>query len=419
MSQPRRGGGWWRRSPEAAFDGALRRAETGGREFTRTAVAYRGWTDGVVLFVQLILHIGTHKTGTSALQECLRRNEQIFADRGIHYARIAPSKNSNALGRLIVKDGRAEVRAFVDRQVDKASTLGANRLVISAESLYAMTIFFHKFNGRQYNYWKSESEAIEFLHSVLPPDMPTRLIVFFRRQDYFLESIYREVIKSRAVAMPIDEFRLFMSEALDYWRHMETWSAVFPECAVYTYEQVSNNIFEFFLRNVLQLANTEEFEGVDLRVNVRLSRDVLEYKRMLNGMDMSAVDRRMSKLACTELARTLTDDGRYQDYLAPEARAALLREMERGNALLSETFGMKPFPTISDDSLKAWAPYPGLSAERARELAKRHARIRKGAGYRIERSALLAREFIQRRLPMLASIIPLGRLLLPRYRHSR
>jgi hypothetical protein len=86
---------------------------------------------------------------------------------------------------------------------------------------------------------------------------------------------------------------------------------------------------------------------------------------------------------------------------------------------LSETFRMKPFPALSDDSLKGWAPYPGLSAEKARELAERHARIRRGAGYRIERSALLARQFIQQRLPMLAWMIPLGRLLLPWHRHSR
>jgi hypothetical protein len=373
------------------------------------------------LFVQLILHIGTHKTGTSALQDCLRRNEQLLADKGIHYARIKPYSNSNRLGSLIANRRGAEVRAFVDRHLEKASTLGANTLVISAESLYAMTIFFHKFNGRQdHDYWTSESEAIEFLHRVFPLDVTTRLIVFFRRQDYFLESVYQEVVKSSlSVAMPFDEFRVFFSEALNYRRHMEIWSTVFSDCAVYTYEQTSDNISEFFLRNVLHFTSTEEFEGLDLRVNVRLSRDVLEYKRMLNGIQMSAVDRCMSELACIDLALSLTDDGQYQDYLAPEARAALLRELEGDNARLSETFGMKPFPTLSDDSLKGWVPYPGLSVERARELAERHARFRMGAGYRIERSALLVRQFVQQRLPLLAWIIPLGRLLLPWHRRSR
>jgi len=373
----------------------------------------------IVLFVQLILHIGTHRTGTSALQVCLQRNEEILASRGIHYARIRPYKHSNGLAKFVAKRRIAEVKTFLDRQVDKASTLGAKTLLISAESFYAMTTFFHKFDGRQYNdYWELESEAIESLQRVLLPNMTTRLIVFFRRQDWFLESIYREVVKAHEVTMPIDEFRVFMREALDYWQHMEIWNTLFPNCSVYTYEQASNSVSAFFLRNVLNLTNTEEFEGVDLRANIGLSRDVLEYKLMLNRKDMSAVERYMSDLACTELAQKLTDDGRYRDYLAPDDRAALLCEMERGNVLLSETFGMNPFPTLSDEGLKAWAPYPGLSAERAWELADCYACIRRSAGYRIERWALLARQFIQQHLPMLGWIIPLGRFLLPHHRHS-
>jgi hypothetical protein len=369
--------------------------------------------------VQVILHIGTHKTGTSALQECLLRNEQILAQKGIHYTRIAPYKNCNGLAKTVAKTRGTEVKAFVHRHVEKAAILGANTLIISAESFYAMTIFFHKFNGRRADYWNSESEAIEFLRCALPRDVTTRLIVFFRRQDHFLESMYREVVQSGEVAMPIDEFRTLFSEALDYWRHMGLWRAVFPDCAVYTYEQASNNISEFFFRNVLNLTNTDEFDGLDLRMNVRLSRDVLEYKRMLNSTDMSGVDRYMSNLVCAELARTLTDERGYQDYLAPEARVALLHEMESNNALLYETFGMKPFPVVSDESLKGWMPYPGLSAERARQLAEGHARIRRRVGYRIERSALRVRQFIRGRLPMLAWMMPLGRFLLPEHRHLR
>jgi hypothetical protein len=368
--------------------------------------------------MELVLHIGTHKTGTSALQRCLLQNEQILADKGIHYARMKRSKHSNGLARLVAKKDLVEAKAFVDRQVDKAKSIGAKTLIITAESFYAMTMFFHKYHGRQrHDYWTSESDAIERLRDMLPWEVSTRLIVFFRRQDRFLESIYRQVVKTQSVAMPIDEFRIFMSEPLDYWRHMEIWNAVFPNCAVYTYEQASDSISAFFLRNVLDLANVEEFEGLDSRRNVRWNRDVLEYKRMLNGMDMSAVDRRMSQLACKELARSLPDDSQYQDYLSPAAREMLLREMEPGNALLSETFGMTPFP-VSDEGLKAWTPYPGISDVKAKELANRHARIRRSADYRIERWALLVRQLIQRQLPALGWIIPLVRSLLPHHRHA-
>jgi hypothetical protein len=368
--------------------------------------------------VQLILHIGTHKTGTSALQACLLRNERVLAQKGIHYARMAPYKNCNVLAKMVAKTPGAEVKAFVDRQREKANKIGANTLVISAEAFYAMTFFFHKFNNRGYgDYWDRESASIEFLHRALGPDPTTRLIVFFRRQDHFLESIYRQLVQSRGLAMPIDKFKIFAHEALDYWRHMQLWGAAFPNCQVYTYDEATGNICDFFLRKVLNVTYAEQFEGLDLRLNIRFNRDLLEYKRLLNSLDTSDVDRYMSNLACLELARALSDDERYQDYLAPSDRVALLDEVKANNALLSGMLGMKPFPIPSDDSLTSWAPYPGLSKERARELAERHARIRSRAGYRIERLALIAREHIQQRLPLLSWMIPLGRSLLPKHRN--
>jgi len=368
--------------------------------------------------VQLILHIGTHKTGTSALQACLSRNERLLAHKGIHYVRMGPYKNCNVLAKMVAKTPGVEIKAFIDRQIEKANKLGANTLVISAEAFYAMTFFFHKFNNRgDSDYWDRESASVEFLHRALGPHTTTRLIVFFRRQDRFLESIYQQLVQSRGLAMSIDKFRLFAHEALDYYRHMQIWGALFPNYKVYAYDEASENICDFFLSMVLSVTGNEEFEGLDSRLNIRFSRDLLEYKRLLNSLDASDVDRYMSNLACLELARTLSDDGRYQDYLAPDDRTTLLDEVEANNALLSDVFGMKPFPVPSDDSLSAWSPYPGLSEERARELAERDARIRSGAGYRIERLALTARQHIQQHLPQLAWMIPLGRSLLPKHRN--
>jgi hypothetical protein len=200
---------------------------------------------------------------------------------------------------------------------------------------------------------------------------------------------------------------------------MELWRTVCPDCAVFNYEQASNNISEFFFRNVLHLTNTEGFEGLDLRMNIRLSRDILEYKRMLNSREMSGVDRYLSNLACIELAEGVAHDSRHEDYLAPDARMALLREMESNNALLCETYGIKPFPVVSEHSLSGWKPYPGLSTDKAMAFAERHAHMKRAIGYRIERSALMVREFILRRLPMLAWLIPFGRSLLPRHRHLK
>jgi hypothetical protein len=366
----------------------------------------------------VILHIGTHKTGTSSLQECLRRNDGILAAKGIYYARLAPYKNANGLAKIAAKSRGDELKAFMDRHIDRAAVAGANTLIVSAESFYAMAMFFHKFNGRHDNYWAIEEDSVAFLCNSIPAHISKKVVVFFRRQDVFLESIYREVIKSRGVAMTIDEFRRFFMNALNYFRHMEIWRGFFSEHGVYTYEQASRNIPDFFLRNVLHITDTDNFEGLDLRMNVHLSRDLIEYKRILNNMEMSEVDRYLSNLICTEIARTLPDDRAYDDYLAPDTRETLLREMQSSNTLLSKEFGMEPFPSL-DSSKKYRKPYPGLTPERLDELAARYAHIAKSASFRIGRSALVARQFIEQRLPKLSWIIPLGRHLSEWHRQLR
>ena len=140
--------------------------------------------------------------------------------------------------------------------------------------------------------------------------------------------------------------------------------------------------------------------GLDLRVNTSLARDLVEYKRELNKAT-SFVDQRMSNFVCAELERVVSDDGRYHDYLSPEARAKLLGDVAPGNATLVRDFGMTPFPT--KQSASDWKSYPGLSPERASELRARHERIRWTARYQLERATLLLRQVTRRLRALFAS----------------
>jgi hypothetical protein len=352
--------------------------------------------------VQLILHIGTHKTGTSAVQECLRRNERVLAERGIYYAHRARARTLNQLAQLIASGQSSEARALVDSHLAKARACGATTFLISAESFFAMTMFFHKLEGDVCeHYWEAESRAVELLHSVLPADMAKQVVVFFRRQDKFLESVYAQTVRTRPVSATCEQFAASVSEVLDYARHMRLWSRVFPDCVVHTYEETANAAARFFLGNVLKIGDLDRFEGLDLRINTSLARDLVEYKRELNKAT-SFVDRRMGNFVCAELERVVADDGRYHDYLPPEARAKLLRDAEPGNATLSRDFGMKPFP-MSDPASSARTPYPGLLPERAKELRERHAAIRRTARYRLQRATLLLRQVTRRLRGMFAS----------------
>lgn len=344
--------------------------------------------------MQLILHIGTHKTGTSAIQACLYRNEARLAEDGIYYAHRPRSPTLNQLAHLIATGRKGEAHALVDSHVAKAKASGSNTLLISGESFFAMTMFFHKLEGEPCeDYWGQEASSVQLLHSLLPDCMSKRVVVFFRRQDKFLESVYAQTVRTRPVTESAEQFRCSIREALDYWRHMHIWSRLFPDCTIYTYEETANDAARFFMRNVLQIDDIAAFEGLDLRLNTSPPRDLIEYKRELNKAT-SFVDRRMNTFICAKLDRIVSNDGRYHDYLAPEARAKLLSDVAPGNARLTETFGMTAFPVLVQSG--TWTPYPGLSDECAKELRERHDKIKRSAAYRIEHLSALMRQSIRR-----------------------
>ena len=125
-------------------------------------------------------------------------------------------------------------------------------------------------------------------------------------------------------------------------------------------------------RNVLEIGDPEQFDGLDLRVNTSLARDLVEYKRELNKAT-SFVDQRMSNFVCAALERVVTDDGRYHDYLSPEARAKLLRDVDARQCDAQ--------PGFRHDAVSASRP-----SKRARGF-RRLSRALAGAGEGAERSA--------------------------------
>ena len=106
--------------------------------------------------------------------------------------------------------------------------------------------------------------------------MPKRVVVLFRRQDRFLESVYAQTVRTRALSATCEQFVASVVEALDYARHMRLWSRVFPDFVVRTYEETANAAARFFLGTVLKIGDLDRFAGLDLRINTSLARDLVE-----------------------------------------------------------------------------------------------------------------------------------------------
>jgi hypothetical protein len=233
---------------------------------------------------QLILHIGTHKTATTSIQKFLRHHEKALARRGVfypdynligekrHYAHFGVV---NALfgdhERLTADDARHFFRAVVERVPDHDIT------VLSAESLYR-----HGWPKRTRDrslYWATRRDYIASLRDLLGE---ARVVVVFRRQADYAQSLFQELVKVTSYSR---SFERFLGE---YWPHFrflqqaEAWDAVFPGLRAMTFHkltQAGDPVSEFCRLLGLPIEGLEPAE----RHNERMPHDLVALKRLANG----------------------------------------------------------------------------------------------------------------------------------------
>jgi hypothetical protein len=87
------------------------------------------------------MHIGSHKAGSTSIQEFCRRNPETLAAAGIHYPADAfpryPAQHSELKG-LVQHDRMAEVREFFAKATAAATAQGAGTVFLSGEDLCAL-----------------------------------------------------------------------------------------------------------------------------------------------------------------------------------------------------------------------------------------------------------------------------------------
>jgi hypothetical protein len=359
--------------------------------------------------MKLILHIGTHKTGTTALQQFLHFNRDAFAAQGIHYATpLRGVRDSNFVANALNVGENGAVRRFFRKQVENARRRGAHTLLISAENFYAMSVQ-NSMQRREIcrNAMERDRALIETLQSLLPQAVSaTQVVCYFRRPDRYAESLYSQHVK-RGVIFDgtFEDFLPIMKPALFYHTSIGLWSDQFgrTNCAVRVYDSVGGDIVSDFLVNGLGIRNDRKFANGCGQPNERVGRDLLEFKRLRNQharFSERDIERAILRCIDGEMGLRKAEPTHYQDYLSPSERAALLRLVQPEMEALQTTYGVPPFPAFDLESAKAnWRPYPGLSEERRREIERRYDRINGRMEVRFERLALRSAGLLRRNVP--------------------
>ncbi len=218
---------------------------------------------------EAVIHIGTMKTGTSAIQEALRRGKNMLTANRVHYSstihvdhhhpwrfivhglRVSKGGKSGMGG--IPPDWQDRVKQFKARVVEEMKSLDApvERVIFSDEQL---------------NLTLRARDEIAELKALLTPYFDRfSIVVYLRPQPLYLASRYSQSLRLRQTSSPptIDPPARELPE-YDYEALLDSWGSVFGESSIKPriYERDTNKTFssvdDFFsmfgLQNLLSEA---------------------------------------------------------------------------------------------------------------------------------------------------------------------
>ncbi|WP_282096429.1 hypothetical protein [Epibacterium ulvae] len=171
---------------------------------------------------RLVLHIGTHKTGSTSLQKSLLQGQQDKTLGPWSYIHARPRVDMNPL--VACKGMGPQLRAqlrmpFLERRLENANQRGFEDCVISTEMLF----------------WLHDEREIRTLAERLRQEFDDiRIVVYLRRQDLLALSHRKQVILGQtayqfygAQVQALPSYRPYFMRYMDYASKLEKWQRVF------------------------------------------------------------------------------------------------------------------------------------------------------------------------------------------------
>lgn len=218
--------------------------------------------------MKFLLHIGTNKTGTSAIQAFLSRNPELLADHGIIYPHTGRDHEFHAAHHPFAVLGRnfpRLMREQADLMVQEATEVGADTIVLSSEEFHTVHahIVKHALEGH-------EVEVFAFLRPHL---------------EYY-SSWYRESVKSKNAKAPLESFVFWVYQPYFYW--LDLWSNSFGLSHVHAIEYdrsklLFNSSTHELLHKIGFSKNVIKKLPEPIEENPSISGNLLYTKRLINA----------------------------------------------------------------------------------------------------------------------------------------
>jgi len=384
-----------------------------------------GWRGAITT---AILHIGVGKTGSTAIQYALSFNMKKLEEAGFIYPRILSVNrtygwiNHNQLAYALCDRRPTADLVTVSSHLDSLATTGKT-IILSAE------VFYMRPPESKYpnhiNYIREKRDAILRTHNLLKSFDEVKIVCYVRRQDLWFESIYNQNVKNRKHGgMSFKEFLASMQER-HFAEQLDLWAEGFGQqnIIVRPYEKgqlYNGNVVDDFAKilgrlPVDGLSSTPEKQST---VNPRLSRDTLEFSKMIYQLDLDPGETIIWLQALWRVSKDMMlahgEPASWQRLIEFNERKRLLDKYKVTNQYVARKYLGRDDGSLFYEKLDVDSEiYPGLGNIRAMEIWQRLQHHLNDSTFRHKMAIHKARKWIHQNFPVIKPLLsPFWRIYL-------
>ncbi len=299
----------------------------------------------------LYLHIGTPKTGTSALQYFCAGNRKILEEKGIYYPDlgfrfpdIGKHRNAHFLSYKEYINKKEKLR---DHEVErKIREEGIQKLEEAFQTHDTILLSDeHIWNEKE----MTEETLPALQQRFKEQDVQIKIIVYLRRQDQVIQSFWAQKIKESSTItfdnyMKKEKYRHFR---LDYAARLQEFADIvgMDNLIVRCYEKQQylgeqKTIMSDFL-HILGLEITEEYKNSEKVYNISLEGTYLEIKRLFNTLPQFKKQKNymvdlLKEQQAIDYEKHVLE--RKKMYFTPEAEKEFMQKFEEENQTVAKKY---------------------------------------------------------------------------------